>query len=96
MSLDISPTVASIMSAPPAAPSHALPATPDNCFWGHFDAAIAPALSVPSGSTIRIEAVTHHSGDAPDLMFDEGITAIWDAIDPTDRTPGVHIMRGNF
>ena len=27
-------------------------------------------------------------------MFDEGITAIWDAIDPSDRTPGVHIMTG--
>jgi len=94
MPVEISPSVASILNASPTSPSHSLPATPDNCFWGYFDPAVAPVLSVPSGSTIRIEAVSHHSGDAPDLMFDEGIAAIWDAIDPSDRTPGVHIMTG--
>ena len=27
----------------------------------------------------HVEAVTHHAGDAPDLMMDDGVRAIWDA-----------------
>ncbi len=71
-----------------------LNATPDSCFWGYFDPAIAPVLTVASGSTIDIEAVTHHSGDAPDLLMDAGIQAIWDGIPVETRKPGVHIMTG--
>jgi hypothetical protein len=43
---------------------------------------------------IRAEAVTHHAGDAPELLMDEGITAIFDGIPEKDRNPGVHIMTG--
>ena len=43
---------------------------------------------------VTIEAVTHHAGDAPDLLMDEGIEAIWTAIPESDRGPGVHIMTG--
>jgi acetamidase/formamidase len=71
-----------------------LNATPDTCFWGYLDASEAPVLQVESGDTITIEAVTHHSGDAPDLLMDEGVKAIWDGIAPETRTPGVHIMTG--
>ncbi len=93
-SRELSASVTSALSSTPAEPDHTLPATPDSCYWGYLDPAQPPALSVGSGAVIDIEAVTHHSGDAPDLMMDDGVTAIWDAIDPTDRAPGVHIMTG--
>ncbi len=71
-----------------------LAATPENCFWGYLDPAEPPVLSVESGTTITIEAISHHSGDAPDLLMDEGIHAIWDGIPESERAPGVHIMTG--
>ena len=71
-----------------------LTATPDTCFWGHLDADIEPTLRVESGTELTIEAVTHHAGDAPDLLMDDGIRAIWDGIPEASREPGVHIMTG--
>jgi acetamidase/formamidase len=73
---------------------HRLPATPKNVHWGYFDAALAPALTVKSGDLIQAEAVTHHAGDAPELMMDVGVQKIFDDIPPEDRNPGVHIMTG--
>ena len=73
---------------------HFLPASPKTVHWGYFYAALAPALTVKSGDLIRAEAVTHHAGDDPDLMFDEAITKIFTEIPPEDRNPGVHIMTG--
>lgn len=73
---------------------HRLEATPETVHWGYFDPALAPVLKVRSGDLIRAEAVTHHAGDAPDLMMDEKITRIFREIDPSDRNPGVHIMTG--
>ena len=73
---------------------HHLPATPRTVHWGYFDAALAPVVTVASGDIVRAEALTHHAGDAPELMMDAGITAIWDAIPPEDRNPGVHLMTG--
>jgi acetamidase/formamidase len=71
-----------------------LPATPDHCFWGFLDPDLEPVLTVDVGTELTIEAVTHHAGDAPDLLMDDGVRAIWDAIDEADRGPGVHIMSG--
>jgi acetamidase/formamidase len=79
--------------APPGALHH-LRATPKTVHWGYFDAGLAPALRVKSGDLIHAEAVTHHAGDAPDLMMDEGVTAIFEGIPESDRNPGVHIMTG--
>jgi acetamidase/formamidase len=73
---------------------HELRATPNTVHWGYFDCSMAPALRIASGDIVRIEALTHHAGDAPELMMDDGITAIFDAIPPDDRNPGVHIMTG--
>jgi acetamidase/formamidase len=73
---------------------HLLPATPDTCYWGYIDRDQPPALEVEAGAVIDVEAVTHHSGDAPDLLMDDGIRAIWDAIDEAERGPGVHILTG--
>src|ERR1700677_1571283 len=73
---------------------HHLKATPQTVHWGYFDAALAPALKVKSGDLIQAEAITHHAGDAPELMMDEGVTAIFEGIPQSDRNPGVHIMTG--
>jgi acetamidase/formamidase len=73
---------------------HQLKATPATIHWGYFDAAKAPALRVKSGDLIAAEAITHHAGDAPDLMMDEGVTAIFRETPESDRHPGVHIMTG--
>ena len=78
---------------PPCA-LHQLKATPRTCHWGYFDAALAPALRVKSGDLINAEAITHHAGDAPELMMDEGVQAIFSSIPESDRNPGVHIMTG--
>ncbi|HTH07152.1 MAG TPA: acetamidase/formamidase family protein, partial [Ilumatobacteraceae bacterium] len=59
-----------------------------------MDADQPAAVQVDPGAVVTIEAITHHAGDAPDLLMDEGIDAIWAAIPESDRGPGVHIMTG--
>ena len=71
-----------------------LTAAPEHCFWGFLDPALEPVITVDDGTELTIEAVTHHAGDAPDLMMDDGMRAIWEAIPEADRAPGVHIMTG--
>jgi hypothetical protein len=44
-------------------------------------------LRIKSGDMVRAEAVTHHDGDAPELLMDEGIRAIFDGIPENDRNP---------
>lgn len=73
---------------------HQLKATPETIHWGYFSPEIKPALRVKSGDLIQAEAITHHAGDAPELMFDEGIARIFAEVLPETRAPGVHIMTG--
>jgi acetamidase/formamidase len=73
---------------------HDLRATPATCFWGFFDATLPPVLRVRSGDLVRIETLTHQAGDAPDLMMDAGVQAVYDAIPMATRGPGVHVMTG--
>ncbi|MED5545930.1 acetamidase/formamidase family protein [Novosphingobium profundi] len=73
---------------------HHLKATPETVHWGYFSPEIKPVLRVKSGDLIHGEAITHHAGDDPDLMFDENIKRIFTEIDPTTRAPGCHIMTG--
>lgn len=73
---------------------HRLSATPQTVHWGYFDAALAPVLRVKSGDLVQAEAITHHAGDAPELMMDDAVTAIFTGIPESDRNPGVHIMTG--
>jgi len=73
---------------------HRLPATPETVHWGYFSPEIAPALRVKSGDLVQAEAVTHHAGDAPELMFDAGVERLFREIAPETRAPGVHIMTG--
>jgi acetamidase/formamidase len=71
---------------------HVLPAMPGTVHWGYFDASLAPVLTVESGDLIRVEAITHQAGDAPDLLMDEGIERIFDQV--SDRGPGPHLLTG--
>jgi acetamidase/formamidase len=73
---------------------HALRALPATVHWGHFDASLAPALTIRSGDLVQIEAISHHAGDDPDLMFDPTIETLFSAIPAQDRRPGPHIMTG--
>lgn len=73
---------------------HILDATPKTVHWGYFDAGLAPALRVKSGDFVKAQAITHHAGDAPDLMMDESIKCIFASIPEADRNPGVHLMTG--
>lgn len=73
---------------------HYLKATPETCHWGYFSATLPPALTVESGDLVFTESITHHAGDAPDLMFDDGIREIYDKIPMEDRNPGVHLLTG--
>src|SRR5579862_8761385 len=73
---------------------HKIRATPKTVHWGYFDASLAPILKVKSGDLIQAEAVTHHAGDDPDLLMDEGVATIFREVPAEDRNPGVHIMTG--
>jgi acetamidase/formamidase len=71
---------------------HYLPATPSTVHWGYFHPRQTPSLTVASGDLVEIETLTHHAGDAPDLLMDPGITEVFDAVN--DRGPGPHILTG--
>ena len=73
---------------------HLLRATPETVHWGYFHAAVKPALTIQSGDLIMAQAVTHHAGDAPELMMDDEVRRIYTEVPEDDRNPGVHIMTG--
>ncbi len=91
---DLSPQVASVVAGGAAAKRHHLDATPDTCFWGYLDRSQPPVLEVDPGDEVAVRTVTHHAGDAPDLLMDDGIRALWAAIPEARRGPGVHLMTG--
>ena len=74
--------------------THVLRATPETVQWGAFDPSVAPPLHVASGDIVMIECLAHHAGDAPDLMMDDGVRAVYDGIPRERRAPGVHIVTG--
>jgi acetamidase/formamidase len=71
---------------------HDLPATPSTVHWGFFDPRLPPALVVESGDLVAIETLTHHAGDAPDLLMDPRIADVFASV--TDRGPGPHLLTG--
>ncbi|HLM84593.1 MAG TPA: acetamidase/formamidase family protein [Solirubrobacteraceae bacterium] len=71
---------------------HRLDATPQTVHWGYFDNQLAPVLEVRSGDLVAIETLTHHAGDAPDLLMDGGIEEVFAAV--SDRGPGPHLLTG--
>jgi acetamidase/formamidase len=72
--------------------AHRLPATPSTVHWGFFDPRLEPTLTVTSGDLVAIETLTHHAGDAPDLLMDPGIVDVFDQV--SDRGPGPHLLTG--
>src|SRR4030095_4520855 len=78
--------------SPRAPVCHELCATPETCFWGFFDNSRQPVLEVRSGDLVQVETLTHQAGDAPDLMMDDGVRAVYDGIPATQRGPGGHVM----
>ena len=90
MSLDLGAPFQTIRNAR----THSLPATPEHVYWGYIDRDQAPCLTVDDGDIIHVEAITHHAGDTPDLLMDDGIRAIWSSIAEETRGPGVHILTG--
>src|SRR6202008_1895804 len=81
-----------VLSPAPSATVHRLPATPSTVHWGYFDPRLEPVLCVTSGDLVAIEALTHHAGDAPDLLMDAGIRDVFDRV--ADRGPGPHLLTG--
>lgn len=73
---------------------HVVRATPDTVQWGYFDNSHHPVHRVHSGDIVMIECLAHHAGDAPDLMMDDGVRAVYETIKEEDRAPGVHIITG--
>lgn len=71
---------------------HHLPATAQTVHWGYFDPRQPPALTVDSGDLVAIETLTHHAGDAPDLLMDDRISQVFAEVH--DRGPGPHILTG--
>lgn len=69
-------------------------ATPETVQWGYFDNSADPVCRIESGDVVRMETVSHHAGDAPDYMMDDGVREIYESIDQADRGPGVHILTG--
>ena len=81
-----------VLSATNSPTVHRLPATPSTVHWGFFDPRLEPVLTVTSGDLVAIETLTHHAGDAPDLLMDAGITEVFGQVD--DRGPGPHLLTG--
>ena len=71
---------------------HSLRATPETVHWGFFSGTRPPVLEVRSGDLVEIETITHQAGDAPDLLMDSAIAAVFDQV--VDRGPGPHILTG--
>ena len=73
---------------------HVIKATPETVNWGYFDNSLEPVCTIKSGDIVYMETLTHHAGDAPEYLMDEGVKAIYDHFPIEDRAPGVHILTG--
>jgi len=78
-----------VLSHAASATVHRLPATPPTVHWGYFDPRLEPVLTVSSGDLVAIETLTHHAGDAPDLLMDAGITHVFDRVTDFPRWAGI-------
>jgi acetamidase/formamidase len=87
-------------------PDVALGSTPDTVVWGYFSARVPPALRIKSGTTVRIDTMSHQglvSKDDPVTFFGSaGIKpeeVLQDAKDIYQKVPhgkglGVHVLTG--
>jgi acetamidase/formamidase len=77
----------------------------DTVHWGYYYAGATPNLVVNSGDTVTVETLSHHSGDAPELMID-GDSAVeqvfaWNSTyqakywrGKSGKGDGVHLLTG--
>ena len=72
-----------------------LDAIASNCIWGRIDPSAPPVCSIASGALLHVQAVTHHAGDAPDLMMDDALQELWAAIPPAARSRRAHPDRAD-
>ncbi len=73
---------------------HTLPAGPETCHWGFFDAALRPVLTVASGDTVTMDCV---SGGADILPEGSGFEILADhraVLDTLTPKLGAHILTG--
>jgi acetamidase/formamidase len=72
---------------------HTLPAGPDTCHWGFFDAALKPVLTIESGDTVTISSVSGPPEVLPPAPFEvlPDHRAVLAGLSP--RMPG-HILTG--
>jgi acetamidase/formamidase len=94
-------------TAPPAPkPDVTLGSTPDTVVWGYFSAKAPPALRIKSGTTVRIDTMSHQgllTKDDPVTFFGRGgirpEEVLQDAKDIYAKVPhpkglGVHVLTG--
>lgn len=92
--------VAALFAAPRAeAAEYTLMPSPTTVQVGHFDAAIAPVLTINSGDTVTIETATQiapeevdASGAVPPSTVPQYVRDIYRVV--KDRGPGFHILSG--
>lgn len=74
--------------------NHTLRSSPDTIHWGYFEAGLRPALTVASGDTVRIEAV---SGNR-DVLPPAGFHVPPELLEIIEANPGIpcgpHILTG--
>ncbi len=98
---------AAAQSAPPAIkPDVTLGSTPDTVIWGYFPARATPALRIKSGTTVRIDTMSHQgllTKDDPVTFFGAGgirpDEVLQDAKDIYAKVPhpnglGAHVLTG--
>jgi acetamidase/formamidase len=90
----------------PGRPDVTLGSRPDTVVWGYFSARIAPALRIKSGTTVRIDTMSHQgllTRDDPVTFFAAGgirpDEVLQDAKDIYAKVPhpkglGVHVLTG--
>lgn len=74
---------------------HRLDPSPDTVHWGHFDAAIPPALTIESGDTVTMTSVSGAPDQLPEAASGYTIAPALRAIhDRVARKHGPHICTG--
>jgi acetamidase/formamidase len=95
----IASTCLAVVSASSFATDYTLPATPATVAWGYYSGMSRPVLTVHSGDTVRMQALS--TCGAPERMIAKGVMpeqippytqAIYDEV--KDKGPGGHILTG--
>src|SRR6202000_1963396 len=100
------PAAAQSPPAPAIKPDVTLGSTPSTVIWGYFPARIAPVLRIKSGTTVRIDTMSHQgllAKEDPVAFFGAGGSrpdeVLQDAKDIYAKVPhppglGAHVLTG--